>query len=81
LELPHLTRQNATKMSRRRVKKRRAAPAPAVAALPVEPLADLNLSASWDQHVENTRDAIATLDRRAVESVSLATRIIITNAR
>lgn len=45
-----------------------------------EDLIDLNVSGSWDDHIDNTREAIAELDRLTVEAESLAARIIITNA-
>ena len=45
------------------------------------PLQGVQVSGSWDQHVDRTREAIATLDRLALESESLATRIIVTNAK
>lgn len=44
-----------------------------------EDLIDLNISGSWDDHIDNTREAIAELDRLTLEAESLAAQIIITN--
>lgn len=42
---------------------------------------EIDVSAAWDQHADNTREAIAALDRRTVESMSLASTIAVTNAQ
>jgi len=41
----------------------------------------LKVNGSWDDHIDNTREAILELDRLTVEAESLATQIIITNAK
>ena len=46
----------------------------------LEPLSDLKLGTSWDEHMDAVRPAIQELDRRQAESATKAPFIVVTNA-
>ena len=49
-------------------------------AVKVEPLTDLKMDTSWDEHINAVYPAIKELDRRQAESVAQASFIVVTNA-
>ena len=46
----------------------------------LKPIKTLNISGSWDDHVERVRPAIRALDRRQAEAMAKAPFIVVTNA-